>query len=515
MKKIILLFLIIILLIIAIQLKPKSILNYDRSKKTIKKEELTIYDKKNNCQLNNEVRSQNNDDYSKIFNKEKIQDVEITIPEKNLFYLFENAIEKPQVFFNSIKIGNYKINCASIKPKGYTTLRYLWNTNNNKFSFTINFKKYLKKQNLFGLNKISFNNMYTDKTLSKEMISYYLFEEMGLDTVKYSYINLTINQEYFGNYFMIEPIDEALIKRTMNEEGDFLFKPDGKEATLLYDDKLDEYIGDDAEYRFDSLIYDNNGNYRYPKSSNNILNQYKGIWEDDEDDFKKIYNQLPTFFKTIKKLNKLSNLEDKNTKEYEKELESIIDVDKLIKYIAINTYLVNTDGYSNEPPRNYALYMNEEGFITIIPWDYNMILGTTNIHNINDVINFDIYHPTVGCNLKDRPLWNVILGNEHYKKKYEEYLKDITKIATEGGITSSKKKYPKHNLEKIINQYSRELIKNNKSNQKFYTNEEIEQAQKNLKEVLKLRSKSVINQLNKNNDKIYSNIEINSLGELK
>ena len=509
----IILTLLLIVFFLASFINKESTIKYDHSKKTINKEDLITYEE-SKCNLNKKlIGSAETYDYKKIFNKNKIQDVFIDIPETNLFYLFENAIDKPQVFINSIKIGDYNLSCSSIKTKGYTTLRSLWHTEFNKFSFTINFKKYLKDQNLYGLTKISFNNMYTDPSMSKEYISYYLFNEMGLDTVDYSYVNLYINNDYYGVYLMIEPIEKSLISRTMNEKEDFLFKPEGEESSLIYNYELDNYYSN-GTYNFDDLVYEN-GELTYPRNSNNLLNKYKGIWEDDPDSFEEIYDDLPIFFKTIKKLTYLNNLENKNTKYYERELESIIDVDKLIKYNAINTYLVNTDGYYNNPPRNYALYMNKDGYITIIPWDYNMILGASILSDINEVINYDIYNPLIDCNIEDRPLLNVILSNNNYRNRYNEYLKDISIILNRGGKTSFNKLYKKNNISKIIDQHSEELIKsNNKCSQKFYDSEEIKTAKKNLKEVLKLRSKSVLNQIEGNNEIINSNIDINTLGDL-
>lgn len=510
LKNSVLIIILIVLLFISFTINNKSTLEYDHSNKTIEKENLIDYDK-SKCKINKELLgTANSGEYSKIFNKKKIQDVYIDIDRTNLFYLFENAIDKPQVYINNIKIGDYNINCSSMKIKGYTTLRMLWYTKYNKFSFTVNFKKYLKDQNLFGLTKISFNNMFTDPSMSKEYISYYIFNEMELDTVNYSYVNLYINNDYYGVYFMIEPIDKVLTQRTMNEKGNFLFKPEKEESSLLYNEELDNYLVD-GEYNFDSLVYED-GEFKYPRNSNNLLNKYKGIWENDEDSFKEIYNYLPVFFKTLKKLNYLSNLENKNTEYYEKELESIIDVDKLIKYHAINTYLVNTDGYTNNPPRNYALYMNKNGFITIIPWDYNMILGATILDNVNDVINYDIYNPTIDCNIEDRPLINTILGNDNYRNRYNEYLKDITKIIN-GGITSYNKEYKNNNVYNMIDSHINELINNNnKAIQRFYEEDEIKTAEENLKEVLTLREKAVLNQIDGNYEIIPSSIDIKSLG---
>ena len=75
-----------------------------------------------------------------------------------------------------------------------------------------------------------------------------------------------------------------------------------------------------------------------------------------------------------------------------------------------------------------------------------MTFGSTILDDINSVINYDIYNPTINCDIKDRPLINVILGNDNYRNKYNEYLKDITKIMTEGGTTFNNNKYKRCNL---------------------------------------------------------------------
>ena len=452
-------------------------------------------------------------DYKKIFNKDIIQEVNIDVDEYNYKYLLDNAREKPNVLANEIIIGDKKVKYPSIKTKGNVTLYNLIDTNTKRYSYTINFKKYLKDQNLYGLKKISFNNMHGDPTLMKEYISYYLFSEMGLDTVEYSYVNLSINNKNLGPYFMIEPIEKPLINRTMNENGDFLFKPGIRGATLVYNKKMDKYLDKKGNFNFDSILYDEKGNLDYPRNSNYIITEYNDIWDDDPEEFAKIINQLPTFFKTLKELNELSNTKNKNTKEYEKRLYKIIDVDKLIRYLAINVYLVNTDSYLSETKTNYGLYMNENGKLTIIPWDYNMIFGTDFYKDLNDVINFNIYNPVVRCKMIERPLINVILKNENLKKKYLKYLKDVTIIASSGGKTSDGKTYEKDNLNNIINKYGDDLInKSGKSSYSFYTEEEIKTAQTNIKEIINLRSEAVNNQIDKNNRVVKASFDISSLG---
>lgn len=459
--------------------------------------------------------------YAKLFNKETIQDVKISIDENNWNYLLQNAIDKPTVLASSVSIGDDTVKYVGIKTKGNLTLKEVWNSSSDRFSFTINFGKYINtdngytdKQNLYGLRKVALNNIYGDATLMKEYLSYELMTKMGIPTPEYSLINLYINDEFYGVYMMVESIDSSLTQRTLGEKSDYLVKPESSGGDLIYDNSLDEYINDDGEFDFSSIIYDNSGNIIYPNDKSNPLYKYNGLWENDEDTFEDIVDMLPTIFKWMKTLNELNNTNNPNTDDYKLALEEIIDVDSLIRYFAVNTYLVNLDSYQSEKMQNYALYINETGRATIIPWDYNYSFGVYGLGSASDVINFDIYNPVINTTLKDRPLLNVILQNDEYKTLYEKYLNDITIIASEGGTTSDGDTYEENNFATILNKYNK-LLNNIYENDPtaFYTLDEYNKATTSLKELIEQRSEAVLNQLNGNNEKVTTDINLRDMGE--
>lgn len=459
--------------------------------------------------------------YAKLFNKETIQDVKISIDENNWNYVLQNAIDKPTVLASSVSIGDDTVKYVGIKTKGNLTLKEVWNSSSDRFSFTINFGKYINtdngytdKQNLYGLRKVALNNIYGDATLMKEYLSYELMTKMGIPTPEYSLINLYINDEFYGVYMMVESLDSSLTQRTLGEKSDYLVKPESSGGDLIYDNSLDEYINDDGEFDFSSIIYDNSGNIIYPNDKSNPLYKYNGLWENDEDTFEDIVDMLSTIFKWIKTLNELNNTNNPNTDDYKLALEEIIDVDSLIRYFAVNTYLVNLDSYQSEKMQNYALYINETGRATIIPWDYNYSFGVYGLGSASDVINFDIYNPVINATLKDRPLLNVILQNDEYKTLYEKYLNDITIIASEGGITSDGDTYEENNFATILNKYNK-LLNNIYGNDPtaFYTLDEYNKATTSLKELIEQRSEAVLNQLNGNNEKVTTDINLRDMGE--
>ena len=54
-------------------------------------------------------------------------------------------------------------------------------------------------------------------------------------------------------------------------------------------------------------------------------------------------------------------------------LEEVLDVEEVLKYFAVNTYLVNLDSYSGAMYHNYYLYENN-GVCQILPWGFKSFI---------------------------------------------------------------------------------------------------------------------------------------------
>ena len=254
-----------------------------------------------NYKINEDTQGKAEDGvYSKLFNKEKIQDVKITIDERNWDYLIGKAEIKPTVLATSVSIGGETIKYTGIKTKGNSTLGAVKTRRSERFSFTINFGKYVnknngysEKQNFYGLQKVALNNMYGDATLMKEYLSYELMSQMGIDTPEYALVKLYVNDEFYGVYMMVESIDSSLLKRTIGEDGDYFVKPEAPGGDLVYDSALDVYINENGEFDFTSILYDETDSVVYPKPFANILCKYIGLWEKDEETLKEVVDMLP------------------------------------------------------------------------------------------------------------------------------------------------------------------------------------------------------------------------------
>jgi len=448
-------------------------------------------------------------EYKKLFNTENIVKVNINMYKKNYEYLVQNAKEKPYVLADSLTIGDTTINNIGIKTKGNESLR---KTELDKYSWSINTNKFLDKeihgkQNLYGLKRISLNNMSEDTTFLKDYLSYYLMSELGLCTPYFSLAELSINNEYKGLYLLLENMEEELINRCYLKEDGFLAKPERFGGELTYIDQLNYLIGEDGNYSFDLKNY---------KDKKNVLRYYVGILEEKsngeditEDDFdeEKLTDELNLLFKWMKKMNMYAD--NTNIKNYEKEVEKIIDMENLIKYFAALTFLVDEDSYLGVMAHNYGLYIDENMYMNIIPWDFNLSFGNVNT-TAEEMINHSIDNPLFEERTEERPLLKIILQNENYRKKYYKYLEDCTKIVM-GGVVNGKT-YEENNYINIINKMDKKIIDVFDEKKDSYTDKEHKEGIETLKELIKLRTKAVKEQLNGNYKKIETNLDISKLG---
>ena len=111
------------------------------------------------------------------------------------------------------------------------------------------------------------------------------------------------------------------------------------------------------------------------------------------------------------------------------DLESYLDVDNLIKYMVVHSFVVNDDSLSGNMAHNYYLY-EEDGQLNIIPWDYNLAFGGMGMgaNGAEGVVNDPIDTPFSGTDFFDG-----LLENETYLERYHAYYRQLVEEYVEGG----------------------------------------------------------------------------------
>lgn len=165
------------------------------------------------------------------------------------------------------------------------------------------------------------------------------------------------------------------------------------------------------------------------------------------------------------------------------ELEEYFNVDQILRYFAVHTAVVNLDSYISSMQQNYYLY-EEDGKVTILPWDYNLAFGGFQSGNAEAVINFPIDTPVSGVELSERPLIGKLLEVEEYKERYHEYLKQIVDFINGGDFEEKVDA-----VDSLISGYIE------KDATAFCTYDQYKSAVETFKKLCRLRAESVQGQL--------------------
>ena len=422
-------------------------------------------------------------EYNKYFLKEEIQTINIKVDNNNLNYLLQNAGSEPYVLAESVTIGDTTVKYPGLKTKGNVSLQTAFNdTESDRFSFTVNFGKYVKKkkgysdtQNFYGCSKVSFNAMASDSTMMHEYNAMRLMDEMGLPTPAYGMAKLYINDRYYGPYFMIEAMDNNILKRyqgSSEDVTDYLVKPNY--TTPYYLDVFDEYKTPEGTFTMDSLssiLYeDSEGEWQVAEP----LTQISGMWENDSDTLQDVAEMIPTMLTWVYRITCLSkgtdyagNTIDVNSAEYMSLVEELFgDADQALKYFAAHSFVIQMDNMFTWR-QNFALHIGESGKATIVPWDYDLAWGSLGEPNTAEEIanwDYDIMYNDVNpyCNQLPSsyepeeyyksfvgndgynvgtPLFNIFFQNDSFREKYHNYMEDCSKITSLGGTTTEGKTY--------------------------------------------------------------------------
>ncbi|MEW5801387.1 MAG: CotH kinase family protein [bacterium] len=320
--------------------------------------------------------------------------------------------QEGNIVYNGIRLDK-----VAVRTKGQSSLMSVaGNPNSNRYSFKIDMNHYVKGQDLRGIEKLCLNNGFSDPTFMREYLSYDLMRAMDLPTPRTAFIDLSINNEHLGLYTAVEAVDDEFVKAHFERGDGDLYKAEMGSDLLWKGDNIDSYT---------TLELKTN--------------------EDTSD-----HSALLTM------LDELDNGSD---------YEQVVNVDAMLRYLAVSTALTNLDSYQGSFAQNYYLY-EENGLFTLIPWDLNMSFGAFSMSgNRTGIIEFMIDEPTMG-KLSDRPLIAKLLENPDSLEAYHGYLSQLIN----GPLDPDTMEKTIKKTADLIRQYVYA------DPTKFYTNEEFEQA---------------------------------------
>jgi Spore coat assembly protein len=383
----------------------------------------------------------------------------------------------------------------------------------------------MEGQTYHGIEKLALNNMMSDTTYMKETLSYDVYEFLGVAVPDYSYSNIKVNGREWGLYLAVETIEENFLQKEFGSSEGNLYKPESMEMGGNMDTggrniKGQANQADNRPQGFQQnrqqQAVDKNGMNNRPQQNMGFGRGAGGganlKYTDDNPSSYSVVRDGAVFKRTTDKdfekvIDMIKNLNDGTN------LEQYLDVEEVLKYFAVNTFLVNLDSYSGGMYHNYYLY-EKNGMFKILPWDLNMSFAGFSMgrgagsSSAESAINFPIDKPVSG-ELEDAPLIGNLLKVDKYKELYHSYLDKIVKEYVDNGTFE--------NSVAKINELIGDYVK--KDATAFYTYEQYEKSIPELISFGKDRALSVASQLSgeqpsTTNGNIKTKVNLSSLGSM-
>lgn len=477
----------------------------------------------------------------KLFDDSFVHTLDISVDTDDWAELIETAGDKAYLMCG-VTIDGESFSSAAIRAKGNTSLSSVKSMGGERYSFKVEFDHYTDGLTYYGLDKLSLNNLIFDKTYLKDYLVYDMMDDMGVDTPLASFVMMTVNGEPWGLYLAVEGVEDAFAERNYGHgySGE-LYKPDsmsaGADGESNEADNADDGgftmqlpdagtppegftlpegatptdFGDatsGATQSGDTETPDTSesgGQTSPQRGFNGNAGGFQnggGVGRTSSNDVALVYtDDLLTSYAHIfggaifddvtdaDKRRLISSLKELNAGE---NLEDVLDVEEVLKYFVVHNFSLNFDSYTGSLMHNYYLY-EENGQLSMIPWDYNLAFGTFNMggtgatgtEGATSLVNYPIDTPTSGAALTDRPMLAVLLNNEEYLALYHEYFDEFISDYFESGHFEELMA----RVTALIGPYVKEDAT------AFYTYDEFTKGAEALKELCLLRAQSVRGQL--------------------
>lgn len=286
-----------------------------------------------------------------------------------------NFGEDPEYVEATIKFNSKTWENVGFRLKGNSSLNSTWGAGIYKLPFRLKFDEFeddhpeIKNQRFYGFQDLSFSAGVKDNSLIREKVTADIFRMAGIPSAQTAFYKIYIDfgegLKYCGIYTTVEVIDDTMIKTQFGEDNGNIYKP---------------------ESNFSSFNQTN-----FEKKNN----EDAADWSDVK--------------ATISALNATNRTSDPAS--WRANLEKQMNMEHFIKWLAVNTTLVNWDTYG-AMAHNYYLYNHSSEKLIWIPWDNNEALTS------QARVNLDLSGVATSW-----PLIKYVADDPVYYAKYKNYVK--------------------------------------------------------------------------------------------
>jgi hypothetical protein len=318
-----------------------------------------------------------------FYNSNTVHTVRITFADDNWKYLLDSLrYNGDERLAADLKINNTPISGASVRYR-------------DGRSFTPNGKRNglfidLEQNNYRGYHSIDLSDALRDPSMVRDILAREIAGTY-FPTPAASFAKVYINDEYYGLFVNIEPLEEPFLKEAFGDNG----------GNLIY---ANPEVASTAPEDCSSKVY---GSLQFEKSYDCL-----------EHNFDVIQGELSPIREAAYALTNATSA-----------LDRIIDIDAALWMMAFNNVMVNLHSYSGQYANNYYLYQSNDNKLHFLLGELNLAFGSykNDGQTASDLHTPELLQlsPNLHQSNEARPLIKTLLANEFYRKQYYSHIRTI------------------------------------------------------------------------------------------
>lgn len=304
--------------------------------------------------------------------------------EQELAFFYNTDVEVPA----TVTVDGKTYKDVGVHFRGQTSFNMVGD--GQKRSLNLSFDAVHEKQRLLGYQTLNLLNSAADPTFLRVLL-YMQIARDYLPAPKANYVRVVINGENWGPYINLQQFNSEFTKEAAG--------------------------GSDARWKVPGSPRSRGGGLVYLGDDPGI---YKNFYEIKSRDKPESWQKLIQLTRTLNQ-----TPADKLVAA----LEPMLDIDEVLRFLAVEKALINNDGYWARGS-DYSLYVDEQGKFHLVPHDVNEALrpvenfGWGRFDGSAGVGNVDL-DPLAGSDDVSKPLLHRLLAVPELRERYFGYLRDI------------------------------------------------------------------------------------------
>ncbi|HKK75059.1 MAG TPA: CotH kinase family protein [Saprospiraceae bacterium] len=323
-----------------------------------------------------------------FYQLDAIQDISIEFKEEN----WQMALDSLRYNGDELLEASLTINGTTLDGVGVRIKKSRFfepDQQKNSLFVRLDYKK--EGQTYQGNRAVLLSESLRDPSMVREVLAYEMARKY-MPAPRANFAKVEVNEEYYGLFVNVEPIDSSFLQHSFGES----------QGHLFYSDPLTEAL---------------EGDYCLDAAFGNLLS------EPDPECYRRNFQLVRG--KSYEPLVQLVAALNSDQTALRNE---ILDIDNTLWMLAYNNVIANLSSYLGKEAPNYFLYQQADGRFAPIMWNTNFAFGSVkNIGKGSDlsVDQMEKLDILLHQNERTKPLVSQLLADEYNRKRYLSHLRTI------------------------------------------------------------------------------------------